>query len=230
MKLNALFPLIAFLSLAACQSQTLQETIRDQDRQLDYAQQTLRTLDARKADLEASIAELEDQYTYEQQRRKDAEQRFQALNATYQATQSEVEGLRARLEGTGVGVSKRGDILVLDLPTSLTFQSGSASLNAKGKKSLKKVAEILTGDYAERTFWVEGHTDSDQLQKSKEKWGTNLELSVHRALAVSNFLMNGLGLGPDQIRISGHGPTSPAQPNDNAKNKAANRRVEILVF
>ena len=222
--------LSALFLLPACQTQVLEETIRDQDQQLEYAQMNLRELDAERQALTAQVAGLREEYAFEQERRATAESRFDVLNASYQATQSEVNELRARLEGTGVGVTKRGDILVLDLPSAITFPPGGAKLNSKGKSSLKTVGEILGADYAEKTFWIEGHTDNDKIKKSADKWSSNLELSVHRSMAVYHFMTHDLKLPSENFRLAGHGEWAPKVANDNQKNKAANRRVEILIF
>ncbi|HJM39434.1 MAG TPA: OmpA family protein [Planctomycetota bacterium] len=230
MKFNSLSLLSALLLLPACQTETLAETIRDQDQQLEYAQMTLRQLDAQRETLDAQIAELREQYAFEQERRMEIENRFEAMSASYQATQQEVDELTSRLEGTGVGVSKRGDILVLDLPSAITFNSGSANLNSKGRKSLKTVADILKTNYEGKTFWVEGHTDNDKIKKSKDKWGSNLELSVTRAMTVINYMTQDLKVPANQFRIAGHGEWSPKTENSSTKSKATNRRVEILIF
>lgn len=230
MKFNTLSILSAMLLFPACQSESLLETINDQDQQLEYAQMTLRRLEAERSTLDAQIQELRDEYAYEQQKRESAESRFEALNASYQASQSEVDELNARLVGTGVGVSKRGDILVLDLPSAITFGPGSANLNAKGKKSITAVADILKSDYSDKTFWIEGHTDNDQIKKSADKWSSNLELSLERALAVANFLISKQEVPGQQFRIAGHGEWDPKVANDTRANKATNRRVEILIF
>jgi len=218
------------LLLPACQSESLQETIQDQDQQLEYAQMTLRRLEAERSTLDAQVQELREEYVYEQQKREKAESRFNALNASYQASQAEVDDLTSRLEGTGVGVTKRGDVLVLDLPSAITFAPGSANLNSKGQKSISTVADILNTSYEGKTFWVEGHTDNDKIKKSADKWGSNLELSLERALAVANFLINDKKVPGEQFRIAGHGEWMPKVANDSRKNKATNRRVEILIF
>ena len=120
--------------------------------------------------------------------------------------------------------------MVLSLPSGLTFSSGSATLNTKGRSSLKSVAGALKANYSEKTFWVEGHTDNEQLKKSKEKWNSNLRLSIERAMAVSDYLIGEMGIGNSQVRIAGHGEFDPTATNDSAKNRAKNRRVEILIL
>ncbi len=223
--LSFLLPVLLF---SACQSTEMQETIADQDKQLEIAQQDRRRLQAERDRVYAQTAELRDQLSRAESANSELNQRLSAMEAAQQASDAELDGLRGRLQGTGVNVSRRGDVIVLELPSAITFPSGSATLNDSGRKSLKQVGSILKGDYAGRTFWIEGHTDNDPIKKSK--WESNLRLSVERAMAVSAYLSKDLGVDPASLRVSGYGEWAPKGSNDNSKTKAANRRVEILVL
>ena len=94
--------------------------------------------------------------------------------------------------------------------------------------ALKTVAASLKSDYSDKIFWVEGHTDSDPIKKSK--WASNLELSVSRSMAVTTFLTKDLGLESASFRVVGHGEWSPKSDNTSKKGKASNRRVEIIIL
>ncbi|RMH02028.1 MAG: hypothetical protein D6702_09655 [Planctomycetota bacterium] len=230
MKRNRLLTLLLPLLLlpAACQTAEMEETIADQDRQLEIARQERSRLEAERNRVRAQTAELRDQLAQAEAANRELSQRLSAMEAAQRAADAEVEDLRARLEGSGVNVSRRGEVIVLELPSAITFPSGSATLNDQGRKSLKQVAGILASDYAGKTFWIEGHTDNDPIKKSK--WGSNLRLSIERAMAVADFLGKDLGIDPSALRVAGYGEWAPKVPNDSAENKAANRRVEILVL
>ena len=222
---------LSLLVMTSCQSQQLKETIADQDRQLELAYQDRRKTMADRDRYRTETSDLRDRLQNEQQQSYQLRQRLSAMEASMANMQSpdqEVENLRGRLRGSDVGVARRGDVIVLDLPSALTFPSGSATLNSKGRSSLKAVSDILKSDYTGKTFWVEGHTDDDPIRKSK--WKTNLRLSVERAMAVSAYLTGDLGIEETQVRVSGYGEFSPKVPNDSKENKATNRRVEILIL
>jgi len=70
---------------------------------------------------------------------------------------------------------------------------------------------------------IAGHTDSDGDSQD------NLILSQHRAEAVMNYLIK-LGLDPKRVQAKGYGEFKPIVPNDNAPNKAKNRRTEVRVL
>ncbi len=230
MKKQLLVLLAPFLLLPACQTQQMKETIADQDQQLELAQQERRRLSAQQESLRAQNAELREKLRAEQASQKELQSRLSAMEAEKAASDAEVDSLRGRLVGSGVGVSRRGNVLVLDLPSALTFPSGSATLNEKGRSSLAKVAEILKKDYGDRILWVEGHTDDQPLRRTKQKWGTNLRLSVERAMAVSTYLSGSLGIDSSRIRVSGYGEWAPKVPNDSKQHRSENRRVEILIL
>jgi chemotaxis protein MotB len=87
---------------------------------------------------------------------------------------------------------------------------------------------VLKEKYASKRIDVVGYTDSDPIQKSKDQWKDNWELSSERALSVARYLMDH-GISGEQIRAIGCGPSRPVAPNTTAANKAKNRRVEIVV-
>lgn len=104
------------------------------------------------------------------------------------------------------------------------FHSGQAVLTEPGKRALSELSSELQG----REIRVEGHTDDQKIQRSQ--WGTNLNLSAQRALAVADHLINACGCKTEQVSIAGYGENRPAvQGNDDAS-RAKNRRVEILLI
>ena len=220
-KLALLLALSAFV-LPSCQSPQMKEKLENADRQIEAQQKQLNQSRAEADMAQAELASMQEQLAFEQDRASSLNGRIEAMEAAARQADAEVEKLRGQLAGTGVGVERRGDVLVLSLPSGLTFPSGSATLNS--------IASALKKDYASKTFWVEGHTDTDKLNKTKDKWKTNMRLSVERAMAVSDYLTNDMGIKGSQVRVAGHGEYDPAGPNDTAKNKAKNRRVEILIL
>lgn len=228
MKVFRFAPLLALILFPACQAQQSQETIRNLDEKLTTAHSERNRLISERDRIQAENAEMEERLRLEQERNSEIRSRLNNLTAAKEAADAEVRSLQDRLAGTGVDVSRRGDVLVLDLPAGITFASGAADLNAQGRSSLDTVGAIITSDYPANTFWVEGHTDDDPIRKSG--WESNLHLSAARALAVAGYLISEIGLDPAQVKMAGHGFTSPKVPNDTQDGKASNRRVEILII
>ena len=91
---------------------------------------------------------------------------------------------------------------------------------------LDEVAK-LAGQFGAARIIVEGHTDSSrrgQIPESIVK-----ELSLNRANAVREELVNKYKMDPNRFAAAGLGWDVPADPSD-PDNQAKNRRVEIKVY
>ncbi len=109
------------------------------------------------------------------------------------------------------------------------FHSGVAEISPKGKTVLDKVAEVLKKSEG-KVIRVDGHSDNDPINRTKEKYTSNWHLSGLRATRVIEYLTEKCGLKPDQMYLAGFAFYKPLKPNNSAANKAGNRRVEITIF
>lgn len=111
------------------------------------------------------------------------------------------------------------------LTGDLLFDTGEALLKPEAKKSLSEIAEIMKQTpYA---INVVGHTDNVPIQS--DQFPTNWELSAIRACVVTRFLIEEMEIPARRFFISGHSYHQAARPNDTVENRAANRRVEIII-
>ncbi|EMD82358.1 OmpA family protein [Pacificimonas flava] len=124
-------------------------------------------------------------------------------------------------QGTGIEVTNTGDSLLLNIPSQVTFSSGSYTITPEFRPTLDKVAGVLT-EYDRSFVDVYGHTDSDGSD------AFNQRLSEQRAESVANYLVQD-GVLRQRIATRGFGETQPVASNDTASGKAQNRRVEIKV-
>lgn len=131
------------------------------------------------------------------------------------------------LDALGIDYTTRGGNFVISIPSEITFPSGKAELTKKGQEALQAVARVLLANHKGGRYWIEGHTDSDPIKKSK--WESNRDLSVERAMAVLHYLVEESGLPDEQCVVAGHGQYQPIAGNDDKGGKARNRRVEIVV-
>ena len=129
--------------------------------------------------------------------------------------------LRRQTAGTGVEVSRDGDVIKLNLPDGVTFDFGKANLKSQFYPALDNVASTLA-QFNQTIVEVSGHTDSIGSDAA------NQTLSVQRANAVGNYLI-GRGLVRERFEIVGFGETRPVANNDTDSGRALNRRVEIRV-
>ncbi len=129
--------------------------------------------------------------------------------------------LRARTAGTDVQVIRRGDDLVLNIPSGITFAYDSASVQPQFQRTLDQVAQTLA-EYNQTYIDVYGHTDATGSD------AYNQGLSERRATAVADYLA-GRGVQAARIGTRGYGKTQPIASNDTDAGRAANRRVEIKI-
>ncbi len=129
--------------------------------------------------------------------------------------------LRQRLRGTGVSVSRVGNNLVLNMPSNVTFRTGSSNINASFYQVLDSVAIILT-EYTDTMVAVTGHTDSVGSVAS------NQSLSEQRAQNVASYLRS-QNVAGQRFNVMGYGEQSPVATNSTQQGRAQNRRVEITL-
>ena len=126
---------------------------------------------------------------------------------------------REQLDGTGVTVTRAGESIVLSMPGSATFASGSSSVESKFYPVLDSVVVVL--DEFNRTYIdIIGHTDS---KGSKEY---NQRLSEKRAKSVARYLESN-AVKRERVKADGMGEDDPIATNDTREGRAMNRRVEI---
>jgi outer membrane protein OmpA-like peptidoglycan-associated protein len=129
--------------------------------------------------------------------------------------------LREQLEGTGVGVTRVGDEIILNMPGNITFQTDSSDLNPQFFSVLDSVARVLK-EYDKTIVEVVGHTDSTGAA------AYNQALSERRASTVATYVHN-RGIEERRILAYGRGLTQPVADNSTAAGRALNRRVELTL-
>ena len=66
-----------------------------------------------------------------------------------------------------------------------------------------KIASVLKRDFSDCKIFVEGHTDSDPIVKTKDKYENNMQLSMERARAVVKYLIS-QGVPESSIVVVGY--------------------------
>ena len=120
---------------------------------------------------------------------------------------------------------------LLTMASDLAFGSGSYTLTRAGHAKLNALLpQLQSGMGPNDKVVVYGYTDDKPVGAALKKRGIidNLDLSSRRADAVVRYLTS-KGINPSIISAKGRGDTHPAAPNDNAKDRAQNRRIEVVV-
>ena len=124
------------------------------------------------------------------------------------------------LENVVVKQSEKGLVLSIE---NIQFEADSSILLESEKRKLDKIAQILN-KWPNNDILVTGHTALAGTENMRQI------LSEERAAAVADYLIS-LGVRDSKnVFTKGFGATQPVAPNNNEKNKAKNRRVEITIL
>jgi outer membrane protein OmpA-like peptidoglycan-associated protein len=130
--------------------------------------------------------------------------------------------LRQQLRDSGVSVTRQGDNITLNMPSNITFSSGSSDLNASFFKVLDSVS-LVVKKYDKTIVEFAGHTDSVGSEAS------NQALSERRANTVAQYLIS-KGLKNERVIVIGAGESRPVASNATPEGRALNRRVELTLL
>lgn len=112
--------------------------------------------------------------------------------------------------------------ILLRLSSDVLFEFDSAEIQSPAIPMLERVAVILS-EAVQCTITIEGHTDTIGED------GYNQRLSLARAQSVADWLSAHVKLA-HPLAVKGFGKTHPlVNPNGNAEEQKANRRVEIRI-
>ncbi len=205
---KTLVSLVALTLLGSCTTR-YQDLLRDRDAEIRNLNGKVAALSAEKDDLERQLAN-----------QPTTPSAPAGENTAFEGTNTN------RLQdevGPDVTVDYRKGRLAFGVDDTVTFDSGSDRLKDSASRVLKKIVTVLRRDYADCKIYVEGHTDTDPIVKTKGKYLDNRELSAKRANAVARFLAE-QGVPEESIVIVGYGQFDPRDP----RSKERNRRVEIV--
>lgn len=167
--------------------------------------------------------------------REEASRRVETLEASAKrrvgATITANNSLEAQLPSLrvpGADIRADGDVIRVELPGGQLFDSGGARLMPQAGSVLDTLIRELERAYPQQMIGIEGHTDSDPI--AGNRWQSNHQLSVARALAVYDYVAARSRLSPEQLFVVGHGANHPVASNGTPAGKERNRRVEVVVY
>lgn len=129
--------------------------------------------------------------------------------------------LEQQLSGSGVGVRRDRDNLILVMPSDVTFATNQSNLDGRFLPVLEDVAGVLR-QYDRSMVDVIGHTDSSGGD------AINQPLSERRASSVASYLID-QGVMRERLYVAGVSSRQPVADNATPDGRARNRRVEILI-
>jgi chemotaxis protein MotB len=136
------------------------------------------------------------------------------------------DSLEELVSEAGVGASTTEEGVVIRLDESVLFDSGVAAINKNAFSVLSAVIGVI--GKISSPVRVEGHTDNIPIRT--DRFPSNWELSVARAVNVVKHFVERGGILPQRLSVAGYGDSRPLVPNDTFENRARNRRVEIILL
>jgi chemotaxis protein MotB len=127
------------------------------------------------------------------------------------------QGLDVRLEPRG---------LVISLLQSVLFASGQDQVSREALPALSQIAAVLRE--SKNKVALVGHADTIPIHN--RRFGNNWELSTARSLNLLALLTTEYGIPESRLSIQSYGSNRPLDSNDTEAGRAANRRVEIVIF
>jgi chemotaxis protein MotB len=118
-----------------------------------------------------------------------------------------------------------GKSILVVLTSDLFFDKDKAELTQNSKVSLQKIGYAIKA--APFMINIVGHTDNQQVHTNR--FPSNWELSVARASSVARFFIEETEMNPNQFVVSGFSSYRPLYPNTTSHNRAANRRVDVII-
>jgi chemotaxis protein MotB len=236
--------LTAAVALAGCASdwQDKYEEAQRQNLDLVYERDLMRDERAQAVQesegLKAQVAAQQDDLRRAAAEAEAARRRAEELSAAQQrkpaapargddsALQEILRAIKTRYPAASLSADGNVEI---PLDSDVNFASGSDQLTDVGKRSLKGLTGVMNGEFAPYMVRVVGHTDSEPVKRTKDKYGDNFGLGSARALSVVRFLEKDLGIAPTRLMSASKGEHAPVAPNNTPDGKRKNRRVEIVV-
>ncbi len=166
---------------------------------------------------------------------RDAENRVRGMqastqirgNASIQAN-TNLSQLAGRLNLGGIPVAQDGEAIRIVVPTDQLFQPGTAQLTPQAAATIDPIAAQLRSLFPRNRIGIEGYTDNAQVYGGAV--ATTHQLASAQASAVLDLLTRRSGMSPQQLFTVAQGANNPRQPNTTPAGRAANRRIELVIY
>ena len=133
--------------------------------------------------------------------------------------------LNQEIEEGLLEVEREKTKIIIRIQEKASFPSGRANLNPGFFEVISKITDVIAETPGK--IVVAGHTDNIPI--STKRFRSNWELSSARAVTVVHAMLSNSLIDPERILIEGHADSHPLMPNDTRENRAANRRVELII-
>lgn len=204
----------------ACRGELAQTQSDLERQQTDRAalEKRLAELVKDKAQLDSSVEEMQEAIAELARRKAEADKRIEEFRQLLGRFQKLIDA--GKLE-----VKIVDGRMIVQLATDVLFKSGSAKLSKEGREAISEVTQILAS-IPGRNFQIEGHTDNVPIRS--KQYPSNWELAAARAQSVLQTMLKA-GMPASRVSAASYGEHRPVASNDSKEERAANRRIEIVI-
>lgn len=129
---------------------------------------------------------------------------------------------------TEIELSQNESGILMRFKEHVLFDSGKAEIKKNALPILEDIYGVLHASEKDiQMIRIEGHTDNVPIKTSH--YPTNWELSTARAVNVLRYFIEVKDLSPSKVSAVGYGEYHPIRKNDTDKNRARNRRVDLVI-
>ena len=121
-----------------------------------------------------------------------------------------------------------GGVIRVVLPSDRLFTPGSMTLHGGAASLLDPVITTLRTHYPRQRIGIEAYTDDGPIGVSGV--ATSHQLTAGQAAAVLDDLTRRGGMPPGQLFTVAQGVNHPRHSNQTAAGRAANRRIELVIY
>jgi flagellar motor protein MotB len=165
----------------------------------------------------------------------DAENRVRGMQASSQIRGSatiqantNLSQMASRLNLGGIPVIQDGKVLRIIVPADQLFRPGTAQLLPQAANTLDPIAAQLLSAFPQQRIGIEGYTDNAPVYGGAA--ATSHQLAAAQAAAVLDLMNRRSGMPAQQMFTVAQGANNPRQSNDTPAGRAANRRIELVVY
>ncbi len=134
----------------------------------------------------------------------------------------------SRLNLGSIPVRQDADKIRIAIPSDQLFAPGTAQLIQQSAQILDPIAAQLRTLFPNQRIGIEGYTDSAAGNVGGA--AANHQLASAQASAVLDLLTQRARMPVGQFFIVAQGAANPIQPNSSAAGRAANRRIELVIY
>ncbi len=165
----------------------------------------------------------------------DAKDRLQGLQASTQLrggatirANTNLQQIASQMNLGGLSIIPDGDTIRILVPSDQLFQPGTPNLLPSATPVLDNLAAQVRTALPRQRIAIEGYTDNAPLYGGR--FATSHQLTSAQVASVVELLTRRSGLPEAQLFTVAQGANHPRAANEDAAGRAANRRIEFVVY